>query len=80
MKVLIKYFKEWNITRIIRAILAGALIISYYYSKEPFFLFIGIMLGVQAVFNISCPGGSCEPTYNSDTKNKIKVEKYKRKN
>jgi len=37
------------------------------------------MLGVQAVFNISCSGGSCEPTYNSDTKTKIKVEKYKHK-
>jgi hypothetical protein len=79
MKIHNNYFKEWNITRIIRAVLAGSLLISYYYSKEFLFLFIGIMLGVQVVFNISCPGRSCEPTYKNDTKTKIEFEKYKPK-
>ena len=70
------YFKEWSIVRIIRAALAGALLISYYYYRETFFLFIGSMLGISAIFNVSCPGGSCEPTYKSEEKPKLEFEKY----
>ena len=73
------YFKKWSIVRIIRAVLAGALLISFYYYREFFLLFIGIMLGAQAIFNISCPGGSCETTFKSEEKPKMEFEKYEPK-
>jgi len=73
------YFKEWSIVRIIRAVLAGALLISYYYYREIFFLFIGSMLGISAIFNVSCPGGSCGTTNKSEVKTNMEFEKYEPK-
>lgn len=37
---------------------------------------IGTILSVQAVFNLSCPGGSCNVSTNKDMKQIIKTEKY----
>jgi len=76
MKRIKDYFKGWKIARIIRLILAGALGIAYYYDRENLFLFVGIMLTAQAVFNISCPGGSCSTNYRSEEKAILKVKKY----
>ena len=70
------YFKGWGTTRIIRIVLAGVLGIAYYYNRESIYLFGAIILGSQAVFNITCPGGSCETPVRKDDKAIIKTEKY----
>lgn len=70
------YVKGWKTIRIIRLILGGALGIAYYYNYESLFLFAGIILTVQAIFNISCPGGSCGTNYTGENKPIIKVKKY----
>ena len=76
MEQIKNYFKSWDFSRIIRAVFAGALFISYYYYRETFFLFIGIILATQAIFNISCPGGSCGTTNKSEGKTNMEFEKY----
>lgn len=70
------YFKNWGMSRIIRIVLAGSLGIAYYYNREIIFLFAGIVLGLQAVFNVTCPGGSCNTTYTKEDKPVIKTDKY----
>ena len=79
MEQIKKYFKAWSASRIIRLVLGGSLGIAYYYNRESLFLFVGIVLTVQAVFNISCPGGSCGTNYSKDVKPLIKVDKYEPK-
>ncbi len=73
------YFKNWSVMRIIRLVLAGALLIAYYYNREFIFLFAGIILSIQAAFNISCPGGSCSANYKDDEKHKFEFNKYEPK-
>lgn len=80
MKQIISYFKNWSATRIIRVIFAGVLGIAFYYNHEYLYLFIGVILIIQAIFNISCPGGSCETTSKSDKETAIKFKKYQSKN
>lgn len=70
------YFKNWSASRIIRIILAGALSIAYYYNRETIFFFGAIILALQAAFNITCPGGSCNTTGIKQDKPAIKTEKY----
>lgn len=70
------YFKGWGTTRIIRIVLAGVLGIAYSYNRESLYLFGTIILGSQAIFNISCPGGSCETPIRKEDKAIIKTEKY----
>ena len=74
------YFKNWDITRIIRLVIGGALGISYYYNREPVFIFMGGMLSIQAVFNMSCPGGSCSVNTKSEKTTEIEFKKYEPKN
>ncbi len=80
MRQIKNYFKSWDVSRILKMFLSVALLISYFYNKENFFLFIGLMLGIQAIFNISCPGGSCNTTTNKNTKPIVETEKYEPKN
>jgi hypothetical protein len=70
------YFKDWGTARIIRLVLSVALGIAYYYNRESLYLFGAVILGSQAIFNISCPGGSCETPVRKEDKTIIKTEKY----
>jgi hypothetical protein len=72
-------FNSWNTARIIRLVLACLLGAAYFSNKEPLYLFGGIILAVQAIFNISCPGGSCSTNYSKSEKPLIKTEKYEPK-
>jgi len=76
MKPIKDFFKHWGATRVIRLVLAGALGIAYSYNRELIYLFAGILLGLQAVLNISCPGGSCSTPVRKEDKEVIKTEKY----
>ena len=76
MELIKNYFKGWRPTRIFRIVLAGVLGIAYYYNRESIYLFGAIILGSQAVFNITCPGGSCQTPIRKDDKAIIKTEKY----
>lgn len=76
MKLIKTYFNNWDAARIIRMILGICLLTAYYYQKETLFLFAGMMLSLQAVFNLSCPGGSCSTPANRDTKPVMKFKKY----
>jgi hypothetical protein len=76
MKLIKDYFKGWEIARIIRAVLGILLLTAYYFDRQQLFLFVGAMLSIQAVFNISCPGGSCSPTVDKNVKQVVDVKKY----
>ena len=80
MKQIKKLFKNWDASRIFKMVLSAALLISYYYNRENFFLFMAIMFGIQAVFNIGCPGGSCSTSIDKNSKTIVKTEKYEAKN
>ncbi len=73
------YFKKFGAARIIRIVLAVFLGIAFYYNHETLFLFAGIILTLQSVFNISCPGGSCNTSYSKQDKPVIKTDKYNTK-
>jgi len=79
MKLIKDYFKSWEIARIIRAIFGVLLLIAYYFDRQQLFLFVGIMLSIQAIFNISCPGGSCSPTVDKNAKQVVEIKKYEPK-
>ena len=68
--------KGWGATRILRLFLSGVLGIAYYSNRESIYLFGAIILGLQAVFNITSPGGSCERPIRKEDKAIIKTEKY----
>ena len=76
MEQIKNYFKEWGISRIVKMTLGISLFIAYYYNRETFFLFVGAMLTLQAVFNMSCPGGSCNTATDKDSKTIVNVKKY----
>jgi len=76
MEQIKNYFKGWGISRIIRIILAGSLGGAYFYNGEFIYLFACIVLAVQAIFNLSCAGGSCSANYTNENKPLIKTEKY----
>lgn len=73
------YFRGWGVARIFRIVLAGAFGISYYYTRENIYLIVGIMFAIQAIFNLTCPGGSCRTNAQSDKKPTVEVEEYKPK-
>lgn len=79
MKLIKKYFSDWNLARIIRIVLAIFLGISYYNNRESIYLFGTLVLSIQAIFNISCPGGSCSTNYAKTDSQVIKTEKYEPK-
>ena len=79
MKLIKKYFSDWNIARTIRIVLAIFLGISYYYNRESIYLFGTLVPPIQAKFNISCPGGSCPTNYAKTDRTVIKTEKYEPK-
>ncbi len=76
MEQIKNYFKGWGIARIIRIVLAGVLGILYYFNHENIFLFLGMIFALQALFNITCPGGSCSTNSKSDKGPVIKVKEY----
>jgi hypothetical protein len=77
MEQIKNYFSAWDLSRIIRMSLSVALLFGYFSSKETIFIFASAVLGLQAIFNISCPGGACETPKSSKTEEPIiKVKKY----
>ena len=76
MEQIKNYFQGWGISRIIRIVFAVALGIAYYNYHESIYLFGAIILGSQAIFNISCPGGACETPVRKEDKTIVKTEKY----
>ncbi|NDP22881.1 MAG: hypothetical protein GZ091_17655 [Paludibacter sp.] len=80
MEQIKKLFQNWDVSRVIRLVLAIAFGVGYLVSKESIYMFAAIFLGAQAVFNISCPGGSCSTTPVNEEKPIVKVEKYEPKN
>ena len=68
----------WDFARIIRTILAVALGIAYFSTKEEMYLVGAIFLGVQAIFNIGCPGGACKTNIPQRKESEIiKTDEYK---
>ncbi|MEI6752832.1 MAG: hypothetical protein WCK78_06665 [Paludibacter sp.] len=80
MKQIKAYLKDWNYIRILKLVLGLSILISYHYNNENLFLMIGTVLSIQAIFNLSCPGGSCNVSTDKDTKQIVKTEKYEPKN
>ena len=76
MKQIRDYFKNWGTSRIIRIVLAVLSGIAYFYNRETIYLFGGIILTVQAAFNITCPGGSCQTNNRKESEIIVKTEKY----
>lgn len=71
-----KYFSDWDLTRIIRIVLAIALLVGYFSTKETMYIMGAVILGAQAIFNISCPGGSCAAPVSKSEKPIVEVKKY----
>jgi len=79
MKQLKNYFSGWDTSRIIRLVLGVASVIGYFYTRENIYLFAGVLLGLPAVLNISCPGGSCGTSAVNEEKPVVKLKKYEPK-
>jgi len=77
MEPIKNYFKGWGATRIIRLIIGGVLGIAFYYNRETIYLLAGLILTLQAVFNITCPGVSCSTNVSKGDQAIVKTEKYK---
>ncbi|HLP05944.1 MAG TPA: hypothetical protein VK152_10995 [Paludibacter sp.] len=76
MEQIRKYFSGWGAARVVRLILSILLAIGYISAKETIYLFGALVLGLQAVFNISCPGGSCQTASSNKGKQAMKFKKY----
>ncbi len=79
MEQIKKYFRGWGAPRIFRIVLAVTFGIVYYYDRQNIWLIFAILFAVQAVFNLTCPGGSCGTNTGSDRKPTVEVEEYKPK-
>lgn len=72
--VIRNYFSGWNFTRWFRLALSAAMLAGYFSTKESLYLLGAIFIGAQAVFNLSCPGGSCETPTAKNTKQAVEVK------
>ncbi len=68
------FFRTWSVMRIARLILALVAFGMSISQREPMFAMLGGILLLQAVFNMSCPGGACAtpPPRRSGYKSKYK--------
>ena len=74
-----KYIAGWNFTRILRLVLAISLFGAFFSTKEQLYAVIGSFLGMQAILNMSCPGGNCETTAKPTQKHVMKYKKLELK-
>ncbi len=73
-----KWLTGWDFARIFRTILAVALAIAYFSTKEEMYLAGAVFLGVQALFNIGCTGNACQTNIPQREESEIiKTEDYK---
>lgn len=76
MKSWIKaYIAKWDFTRLFRLLLAVALFIGYFSTKENIYLMGGILLGAQALLNIGCAAGNCQTRVPVDKEPTMKFKK-----
>ena len=79
MEQIKKYFKSWTFPRLFQIILGGFMFASYLNNHESMYLVLGIVLCIQAVFNLGCFGGNCSVAPKSNEEPKIKTTKYESK-
>lgn len=51
--------KHWSGMRLLRLIVAVGCIIAFFENHEAVILIIGIVVLIQAIFNIGCSNGAC---------------------
>jgi hypothetical protein len=73
------YIAQWNFTRLLRLLLAIALFGAFFSTKEQLYAVVGSFLGMQAILNMSCPGGNCETTPKPTQKQVMKFKKLELK-
>lgn len=73
------YIAGWNFTRILRLVLAVALFGAFFSTKEQLYAVVGSFLGMQAILNMSCPGGNCATTAKPIQKQVMKFKKLELK-
>lgn len=77
MEKIKSYLRAWDLGRIIRLVIGISLGIGYFAAGEQIYLLGGILFTAQAVFNMSCPGGTCAtPDKKDENKTVMKFEKY----
>lgn len=52
-------FKNWDLLRIIRLVLAVVIAVESFYGKSHWLLIPAAILLMQSIFNIGCPLNSC---------------------
>lgn len=57
---------NWDLARVIRALLALVFLATGIMREEPVALFAAALLGAQAVLNIGCFAGACAPATRKD--------------
>ena len=80
MKKIKDLFRDWNSRRTSQVIFGIIMVLSYLNNHEPVFLFGALIFAAQAIFNISCLGGSCSTKGTCTKPPIIKTEKYIPKN
>lgn len=68
---------NWHIMRIIRLILALAIIVQSWYMKDTITALLGIVLMASAAFNVGCCGpAGCSTSFSSSKKSSEKNTEY----
>lgn len=80
MKRIKNYLQNWDNTRLIKLILSLVLFAAYSIYPIQLLMAFAVILSVQAVLNLSCPGGSCNVPVKKNTETTIKTEEYNPKN
>lgn len=76
MEQIKKHLTDWNTRRVIRLVFTIALSAAYISTKEGIYLLGAVIFALQVVFNMSCPGGSCNTTATNTKEPAIKTKKY----
>jgi hypothetical protein len=77
MEIIKKYFKAWDLSRIVRMGIGVSLMLGYFSTKESIYIMGGLIFMVQAVLNIGCPGGTCTTNTPAEKdKQVMKFDKY----
>jgi hypothetical protein len=67
-------WQRWNFMRILRLVLAIAILAQGIYARESIAILVGVALGGMVLANISCCGGSACAVNARSSKTKTKIE------
>ncbi len=63
-----KYFKNWNIIRILRLVVGLFVVVQGALTREWMFVFLGGLFALMPLMNVGCAASGCQTSRSKNTK------------